>query len=1166
MADSRRSSLYSIGSGDGQQWPMPTAEGMEQMRGPGSVGSNNSGSNSSRTGRQQQQRQQPHGQDDTSTISGDNHTVGTLNTFSYIGAIDATDNRSYRSAGTGGTGTGIGTGTVPTTDDDTTRYEREQRMRRATAEREELIDVPITDGSTHPRAMSDLASLELAEPTSAIVEGRSSISIETPTSLLSGGGGGGGAPPPNSSSSLSPDNTTRENNNNRPPSPCNSVMSADPALKSALNVSSLPAYNLQPAAIEKSDRIMRSYPSSPQPPSSYFGGGNLLAWRRGWSGAAASEGGGGAAGSGAGAATSTESNNSRFRVQLSSVEEHQHHHSAGGHVMCDSDFSVHTVDRSVHTVDRSVHTVDKAVTEVTSVTDNGDDDDDESDENNHRSYSLPSRVGSHSLGSLLKDTYSFIYIYPACCSAPFVYALTLFSFQSLVYGLLLSSLIDTSHPQNPLHVPAPASVSVQMRIAQACAILIAVFNSVDVMVAMNNLLRAPDAIVVMKSEENTEPMTNEPDDNNNTTLSSSSDRASTQKSPDIDVSSGGRITIGRRSFTTLSRSSELASIQQGIAHERSDISSGRTARRSFPVGFRFRFANVLRLIEGCLAVAASFILVVRSDDIIEMFINFAALEFVVNLDNLAFALAEHGLISDRLQDAARFISGLGFKYRDDIAHSTNHRTRKARSKEGGASCIDATGRVAHLKGTYLSRLLGSPVRFVKRRPDSTRRFTLFLMTLTLFGWWGYILWALDSGEYLCKSLDVEFFHAHAMATSEEEAELGVKPFLATRSGMYVRIPLEDNSDVLDRIWKTIRGKHLFVAYRRIDLKPVKPQDHAVTYDVAVNNARIPSDYEEVVFFDPTVQEWIFASCDPNTDLRREDRLCIGPQVHSTATGVMDLTALTKGAFHIVNEENPDATLMTLPATITCNECGRQVDPSLRSAATTVQTCGGYGGQCSLPQEDLGFSRLCDCPGGSYGMFCADHYGTSCPTLELHYLEGQDEPKGAAHFEKMIDEEAVEGVPFTLLKKERGVGNTPVWQHRHKSAGFIDRIEWRGGTHWTITRRLEMPDLPGLETLNDIVFTLAIAEGTAPDPMGTGIGSTSAGLAGLGGMNAQPAPAGFQFYKPVSAAWGVQPDHLQPFSSYKFQCKPLGATMGNENVNVQNVVPSQLNNMNIVQSP
>ena len=71
---------------------------------------------------------------------------------------------------------------------------------------------------------------------------------------------------------------------------------------------------------------------------------------------------------------------------------------------------------------------------------------------------------SFSTGSMLKDTYTLMYVYRACSpTGPFLLGFFVFLFQMLVYALLLSTLIDTT--TNPLS-KVPVSVSWQMRIAQ----------------------------------------------------------------------------------------------------------------------------------------------------------------------------------------------------------------------------------------------------------------------------------------------------------------------------------------------------------------------------------------------------------------------------------------------------------------------------------------------------------------------------------------------------------------------------------------------------------------------------------------------------------------------------------------------------------------------------
>eukprot|EP00571_Detonula_confervacea_P012768 CAMPEP_0172300086 /NCGR_PEP_ID=MMETSP1058-20130122/2260_1 /TAXON_ID=83371 /ORGANISM="Detonula confervacea, Strain CCMP 353" /LENGTH=1224 /DNA_ID=CAMNT_0013009771 /DNA_START=28 /DNA_END=3702 /DNA_ORIENTATION=+ len=825
--------------------------------------------------------------------------------------------------------------------------------------------------------------------------------------------------------------------------------------------SSLPSYNFQPAITEKSNRILRSY--KPSVSQRFRGASSLLAFR-GRSSSSTSSAAVGNNGAGAGL---------ELTSKTSGVVEEQHYEGSESSSLS--------------------HKKNETRTDVTS----------ESDDNEQDDTITTNHEPSISIGTLLKDTYSFLYIYPACPipSSPFLYALFLFAFQSLVYALLLSSLIDTSNTNNVLHVPT-VGVSLQMRIAQGCAIFIAVFNGVDIMVAMNNLLRTPDAIVVIDSVVGT---------NVNGSGTNGDDREQT------------------RGFL---HQTELSSIH-GIAHSHTNISSriqgsgGQQQQQvSFPTGLRFKFANVLRLIEGCLAVAASFILIVQSDDIIQMFMNFAALEFVVNLDNLAFALAEHGLISDRLQDAARFVDGLGFCYYNvHNGNNSDHRRTKKRSR--GGSCTSSAGRLAQLKGSYLSRLFQSPVQCMKNHPDGTRRSTLFIMTVTLFGCWGYILSGLNTNDFLCKSLDVEFFHAHVLASSAAEEEDGIKPFLASRSGTYIAVFAGDDGngqlsflDRLSNIFVTGGKSDLLLAYRKADPKVEVPVELSMA-----PVSRIPQAYVPVVFYDPLVKRWIFASCDPDTDFLR-DKVCSGPQVHSIETDTMDLTMLSSAAFHIV-DDNPTAASMALPATVTCNECGRQEEGAggLRSvesssAAVGGLTCGLSGGECSPPQENLGFARQCLCPPGQYGLFCQDHYGTLCPILEILFKENLDEPPVAAHFLKWEERS------FSLLQNQYGVGNTPIWERQYGSKGYTDRVEWRGGTHWTITRRQDT-----LKTSH----TIAIAEGASAMGGGAmipGGASSSNGVA----FNVQPPPAGLMFHLPKSAAWGTQPDFFRPFASYKFHCK------------------------------
>lgn len=554
-----------------------------------------------------------------------------------------------------------------------------------------------------------------------------------------------------------------------------------------------------------------------------------------------------------------------------------------------------------------------------------------------------------------------------------------------------------------------------------------------------------------------------------------------------------------------------------------DGSSG--SGQSFPAGFKFKFANCLRLIEGCLSTTASFILIVQADDVIEMFINFAALEFVVNLDNLAFALAEHGLISDRLQDAAQFIDGLGFAYHDHQNLSSTGRRRAMKgNRGGGASC--SPGRVAQLKGSYISRLFGSPYRFAKKRPDGIRRTTLLIMTLTLFGCWGWILLGLNEVADLPNSIDVDFFHAHVEVASRADAEEGLKPFLASRDGNYVAAFVEEEPTILNQVINLFSSKNdPFLIYRKMDPKVETPQN-AGTFGAPAS--LLPKDYVEVLFYDTVLQAWVFTSCAPDANSLEDMTVaCAGPQVRSTETEDKDLDALMSSSamFHVFEDGKDETEAMMLPVTIKSNECGRPV--ATQEGVAAEMSCGVSGGFCSEPLEEYGLARQCICPTGQYGPYCADHYGASCAFIEILNVQAPDAPPGAVTLSRW------EQTQFNLIEDERGVGNTPVWERKIESRGYVDRLEWRGGGYWAITRE---------QVTLRTVHTIAIAEGTttpASGMDGSANPGTVAGGTGLALDVQQPPPAGLMFHAPKSAAWGTEPDYYRPLSSYQFHCKAGG---------------------------
>ena len=69
--------------------------------------------------------------------------------------------------------------------------------------------------------------------------------------------------------------------------------------------------------------------------------------------------------------------------------------------------------------------------------------------------------------------------------------------------------------------------------------------------------------------------------------------------------------------------------------------------------FQFWLANFLRLSEGLLVVVVSFFFIVQADNVLDIFLNFAAIEFVAELDNLGHRIAAEGWIGNPIKDLAK---------------------------------------------------------------------------------------------------------------------------------------------------------------------------------------------------------------------------------------------------------------------------------------------------------------------------------------------------------------------------------------------------------------------------------------------------------------------------------------------------------------------------------
>lgn len=77
-----------------------------------------------------------------------------------------------------------------------------------------------------------------------------------------------------------------------------------------------------------------------------------------------------------------------------------------------------------------------------------------------------------------------------------------------------------------------------------------------------------------------------------------------------------------------------------------------------PISWKWELSNAMRTLVGLLVVFLSLIFIVQSTTVIDLFLNFAAVAFVSELDNTAFGLATNGFLGEIPQRLAKQVSDL----------------------------------------------------------------------------------------------------------------------------------------------------------------------------------------------------------------------------------------------------------------------------------------------------------------------------------------------------------------------------------------------------------------------------------------------------------------------------------------------------------------------------
>eukprot|EP00551_Chaetoceros_affinis_P005841 CAMPEP_0203684322 /NCGR_PEP_ID=MMETSP0090-20130426/47976_1 /ASSEMBLY_ACC=CAM_ASM_001088 /TAXON_ID=426623 /ORGANISM="Chaetoceros affinis, Strain CCMP159" /LENGTH=938 /DNA_ID=CAMNT_0050553493 /DNA_START=56 /DNA_END=2872 /DNA_ORIENTATION=- len=131
-------------------------------------------------------------------------------------------------------------------------------------------------------------------------------------------------------------------------------------------------------------------------------------------------------------------------------------------------------------------------------------------------------------------------------------------------------------------------------------------------------------------------------------------------------------------------------------------------------------SNFLRLIEGLMGLLVSFFFIVQSEDVLDLFLDFTVVQFVGELDDFGFYLAEKGYSFINIKEVARLTKKIRFRHVDYI----------------------------NFCGT----------RWVI--PTSLSQSVLFIITLvSLFASWGHVQYLSRTGYYyttVCQNFEVKF--------------------------------------------------------------------------------------------------------------------------------------------------------------------------------------------------------------------------------------------------------------------------------------------------------------------------------------------------------------------------------------------------------------------------
>eukprot|EP00804_Cyclotella_cryptica_P028546 CCRYP_014805-RA/>CCRYP_014805-RA protein AED:0.07 eAED:0.07 QI:185/0.75/0.88/1/1/0.88/9/2294/790 len=149
--------------------------------------------------------------------------------------------------------------------------------------------------------------------------------------------------------------------------------------------------------------------------------------------------------------------------------------------------------------------------------------------------------------------------------------------------------------------------------------------------------------------------------------------------------------------------------------------------------------SILRLVVGYLFLSSLFINVVQNSDVIAIFYDVLALEFVENIDDTAFALAMKGFLGQRM-----------------LVATVKKHTLKVPIDTPRRSIIQSRDLFGDSQRSVSRGILSSGSLISNSRSNYSARFIYFLNAIVLLVGLTYISIMQSQGEYRCRRLNVSF--------------------------------------------------------------------------------------------------------------------------------------------------------------------------------------------------------------------------------------------------------------------------------------------------------------------------------------------------------------------------------------------------------------------------